>query len=100
MGDREINQAVIDARVKPIREEAQTIAKTVSGAAQGTARMLIHIERGEPVATILALIARYAPQLVVIGRHGAQTSNVHAPPVGSVAFRIAYHTLADVLVLS
>jgi nucleotide-binding universal stress UspA family protein len=100
MRDRGINQAVMDARVKPNREEAQTIAQTVSGAAEGSARMQIHVERGEPVATILAAIARYAPQLVVIGRRDVQTSKVPAPPVGSVAFRIAYHAPADVLVLS
>jgi nucleotide-binding universal stress UspA family protein len=100
MRDRGINQSVIDARVKPIHEEAQTIAQTVSGAAEGTARVQIHVERGEPVTTILAAIARYAPQLVVIGKRGVQTSNVHVPPVGSAAFRIAYHAPADVLVLS
>lgn len=97
---RGTNGAAIEARVKPIREEAQTIGQTVGGAAEGSARMQIHIERGEPVATVLAAIARHGPQLVVVGRRNIQTSYVHAAPMGSVAFRIAYHAPADVLVLS
>jgi nucleotide-binding universal stress UspA family protein len=97
---RGISEAVIEARVKPAREEAQIIAHTISGAAEGSARMQIDVERGEPVATVLAAIARYAPQLVVIGKRDVQTPELHATVMGSVAFRIAYHAPADVLVLS
>ena len=97
---RGVTEAVIDGRMRQAHEEATTTVQEVLGAAEGAARVQGHAVRGEPVATALAEITRHAPQLVVIGKRGPRAPPAQHSVMGSVGFRIAYHTPVDVLIIS
>ena len=97
---RGVTEAVIDGRMRQAHEEATTTVLEVLGAAEGAARVQGHAVRGEPVATVLAEIMRHAPQLVVIGKRGPRAPPAQHGVMGSVGFRIAYHTPVDVLIIS
>jgi hypothetical protein len=64
------------------------------------ARLDTRAVRGEPVTAMLAEIERVSPQLVVLGKRGPEAPAAKQGAVGGVALRIAYHTAADVLMLS
>lgn len=62
------------------------------------ARARLHVERGEPVPTILSHAGQWQADLLVVGRR-AQASPLSAGPFGSVARHIAFLAPMDVMIV-
>jgi nucleotide-binding universal stress UspA family protein len=97
---QEIDEAVIQRRMRQAQEAAAVTVRDLIGAAQGDARLYPGVVQGEPVCAVLGESARVPTDLLVIGKR--ESPGPHAQPgtMGGVGFRIAYHAPADVLVLS
>lgn len=95
-----IDEAVLEQRMKQSEEAAGLMARELAGAAEGQAKLHTRAVRGEPVSAMLAEIERISPHLVVIGRRGPEATAAQYGATGGAGLRIAYHTRADVLMLS
>jgi nucleotide-binding universal stress UspA family protein len=97
---QEIDEAVIERRMRQAEESAAVSLQDLMGAAEGHARVQTRAVPGEPVRAVLAELARIPTDLLVIGKR--EPPGPHAPHgvMGGVGFRIAYHAPTDVLVLS
>jgi nucleotide-binding universal stress UspA family protein len=87
----------------PLKQAADAAAATlaeVRGAAETVAQVETHAVHADPVVATLQQIARHAAPVVVIGKRNVPTPLVPSGPIGNVAFRIADHAPADVLILS
>ncbi len=62
-------------------------------------RIHLHLRRGNALGVLVTEIARYAPQVVVVGRHEGPKSSMPNASWGDTGLRIAYHTPVDVLVI-
>jgi nucleotide-binding universal stress UspA family protein len=97
---QEVDEAVIQRRIKQSEEAATVTVRDLLGAAEGPARLHSRTVYGEPVGAMLAETARVPTDLLVIGKREPPGPRAHQGTMGGVAFRIAYHTPVDVLVLS
>lgn len=97
-------RGVSEAQIQACAEEARKTARNcvddvLSGTFTAGRRLHAHLVCGEPIGAVLAEIARYQPDLAVIGQHrGAPLENA-TRFVGTVSLRIAYHAQCDVLVV-
>jgi nucleotide-binding universal stress UspA family protein len=96
---QEIDESIIQARLRQAEEAANTTLREALGAAEGNAKLTCEAVPGEPVSAILAKIESTAPHLTGVGKSEPQAS-AQCGPLGGVGFRIAYHAATDVLVLS
>jgi universal stress protein E len=62
-------------------------------------RVHLHLAHGNPLGVLVTEIARYAPQLVIIGRHETPSGHGSHESFGDMGLRMAYHTPVDVLVV-
>jgi universal stress protein E len=97
---QEIDETVLERRMRQSEEAASLMARELAGAAEGPAKLYTRVLRGEPVASVLAEIERLAPQVVVVGKKEPETAHAQYGPMGGVGFRIAYHAPTDVLILA
>lgn len=95
-----IDEATLERRMRQSEEAASLMTGELVGAAEGQAKLYTRTVRGEPVTAMLAEIERVSPQLVVLGKRGPEAPAAKQEAIGGVALRIAYHTPADVLMLS
>lgn len=91
---QEIDEAVIRQRRGLAEKAATELVQDLLGAAEGRARLQPRALHGEPVATVLAELARTPADLLVIGKREPRGA------MGAVGLRIAYHAPTDVLVLA
>lgn len=97
---QEVDEVVIERRMRQAEEAANMAVRDALGAAEGRAKLYPEAIQGEPVSALLGRIERMAPHLVVIGKSELQAPQGQCGPMGGVGFRIAYHAPSDVLVLS
>jgi len=97
---QEIDEVIIERRLRQAEEAANVMVREALGAAEGRAKLYPEVLPGEPVSVLLERIERLAPHLVVIGKSEPQAPQGQCGPMGGVGFRIAYHTPTDVLVLT
>lgn len=97
---QEIDEAVIQRRMRQSEEAATTTLRDLLGAAEGQSRLLTRAVCGEPVCAVLAEIGQSPTDLVVIGMREPPATHTPRGALGGVGFRIAYHAPTDVLVLS
>jgi nucleotide-binding universal stress UspA family protein len=95
-----IDEAVLERRMRQSEEAASLMARELAGAAEGRAKLHPRAVRGEPVTAIVAEIERLSPHLAVLGKRGPQAPASQHEAVGGVGLRVAYHSSADVLMLS
>lgn len=97
---QEIDESVIQQRMRQSEEAAIVTLRDLLGAAEGHAKLHTHAVYGEPVCAVLCEVGRVPTELLVIGKR--EPAGSHAPhgAMGGVGFRIAYHAPTDVLVLS
>lgn len=96
---QEIDEAVIQRRMRQAEEAAAMTLRELIGAAEGQARLHTRAICGEPVSAVLADLGRNPADLVVIGRREPTASPPQHGAMGGVGFRIAYHAKEDVLML-
>lgn len=98
---QEIDEAVIQRRMRQSEEAASVTVRDLLGAAEGRAKLHTRVMCGEPVRVVLAEIGRIPTvDLLVIGKRERPAPQAQHGPMGGVGFRIAYHAPTDVLVLS
>lgn len=97
---QEIDEVIIERRMRQAEEAANVAVRDALGAAEGHAKLYPEVVQGEPVSALLNRIARVPPSLVVIGKSEPQAPQGQCGALGGVGFRIAYHAPTDVLVLS
>jgi nucleotide-binding universal stress UspA family protein len=97
---QEIDEAVIQRRMRQAEEAAIVAVRDLLGAAEGHARLHTRAVCGEPVFAVLAEIGRTPTDLLVIGKREPLVPHAQHGAMGGVGFRIAYHAATDVLVLS
>lgn len=97
---QEIDESVIERRMKQAEEAAIVTVRDLLGAAEGHAKLHTRAVCGEPACAVLSEVGRVPTDLLVIGKR--EPPGPHAPhgAMGGVGFRIAYHAPTDVLVLS
>lgn len=93
------NEAQANASVLATEAEARRGLEQLLTAMQSEARVHLHLLRGNPLGVLVTEIARYAPQLVVIGRHERPNGLLPQDSFGDMGLRIAYHTPVDALVV-
>jgi universal stress protein E len=59
----------------------------------------LHLEHGNPLGILVTEIARFGPQLVIVGRHESDRGQSPRESSGFTGWRMAYHTPVDVLVI-
>jgi nucleotide-binding universal stress UspA family protein len=96
---QEIDEAVIQRRMRQSEEAAIETVRVLLGAAEGHAKLHARAVRGEPVFAVLAEIGRTPIDLLVIGKSEPSGPHRQRGAMGGVGFRIAYHAPTDVLVL-
>ena len=96
---QDIDESIVERRMREAEEAANRMVREALGAAEGTARLHSEAIRGEPVSAILDRIGRLMPHLVIVGKREPGPAHVQSGPMGGVGFRIAYHAPTDVLVL-
>jgi len=97
---QEIDEVVIERRMRQAEEAANGMVREALGAAEGHAKLYPEAIPGEPVSALLDRIQHLAPHLVVVGKSEPQAPQGQCGPMGGVGFRIAYHAPTDVLVLT
>ncbi|HVC30564.1 MAG TPA: universal stress protein [Steroidobacteraceae bacterium] len=97
---QEVDEAAIGRRRRLSEEAAGPIVQELLGAAEGHARLHSRAVCGEPVAVVLAEMARAPTDLLVIGKREPAGPYARHGAMGGVGFRVAYHAPTDVLVLS
>jgi nucleotide-binding universal stress UspA family protein len=97
---QEVDEVVIERRMRQAEEAANVMVREALGAAEGRAKLYPEAIQGEPVGALLGRIERMAPHLVVVGKSEPQAPQGQCRPMGGVGFRIAYHAPSDVLVLT
>ncbi len=97
---QEIDESVIQRRMRQSEEAATVTVQGLLGAAEGHAKLHTHVVYGEPVCAVLAEVGRVPADLLVIGKREPPGPHTQHGAMGGVGFRIAYHAPADVLVLS
>ena len=97
---QEVDETLLERRMKQSEEAASLMARELAGAAEGAAKLQTRTVRGEPVTSILAEIDRVGPQIVVVGKKEPEGLHGQHWAMGGVGFRIAYHAPTDVLVLA
>ncbi|HEU4626759.1 MAG TPA: universal stress protein [Steroidobacteraceae bacterium] len=63
------------------------------------ARAQLHIERGEPLPTILQIAGQWHADVLILGRRAEADSLSAAGQFGSIARRIAFHAPMDVMIV-
>lgn len=96
----EIDETVIERRMRQSEEAAIETVRDLLGAAEGHAKLHTRTVCGEPVFAVLAEVGRTPTDLLVIGKREPTGARVQHGAMGGVGFRIAYHAPTDVLVLS
>jgi nucleotide-binding universal stress UspA family protein len=87
-------------KAESIGSEAHAfVDRLVRTRSEGRQRLHPHVVYGEPVAAVLAEMSALHPDLLVIGKHEHAPREPGPLPLGSVALRIAYHAMGDVLVV-
>ena len=81
------------------RASAQREVDAVLKAAERSTPMNVHLMPGEPLRVVLTQIVRERVHLLVVGKHAQGIAENGHGLVGSVGFRLAYHTQGDVLVV-
>jgi nucleotide-binding universal stress UspA family protein len=89
-----------DAQLKQATDAAWATLAEVRGAAGTSAKLEAKAVHADPTMATLQETALLGAQLVVIGKSNIQTPLTPSGAIGSVAFRIADQTPADVLILS
>ncbi len=97
---QEIDESVIQRRMRQSEEAAIVTVRDLLGAAEGSARLHTRAVYGEPVCTVLSEVGRVPTDLLVIGKREPPGPYTQHGAMGGVGFRIAYHAPTDVLVLS
>ena len=93
------NSAAIEACVRSTEAAARESFDQLLAAAAPDSRVHLHFEHGNPLGILVTEIARYDPQLVVVGRRESQRGQSPQEFSGSTGLRMAYHTPVDVLVI-
>ena len=96
---QEVDEAIIQRRMRQSEEAATMAVRDLAGAAEGNARLQTRVISGEPVYAVLAELERNPADLLVIGKREPSTPLAQHGAMGGVGFRIAYHAATDVLVL-
>jgi nucleotide-binding universal stress UspA family protein len=96
---QEVDEAVIERRMRQSEEAAIMLIRDLAGAAEGHAKLHTRAIGGEPVSSVLAELERNPADLVVIGKREPNAPLAQRGAMGGVGFRIAYHAAADVVVL-
>lgn len=96
---QEVDEAIIQRRMRQSEEAATAAVRDLAGAAEGHARLQTRVICGEPVYAVLAELEQNPADLLVIGKREPSTPLAQHGALGGVGFRIAYHTATDVLVL-
>jgi universal stress protein E len=94
MSSAVVEACVLDAEAAARESFEKLFTATVAGS-----RVHMHLVHGDPLGTLVTEIARYAPQLVIVGRHESDRGQSAREFRGSTALRMAYHTPVDALVV-
>jgi len=94
------NSAAIEACVLSTEAAARGSLDQLLAASAPDSRVHLHLERGNPLGILVTEIARYDPQIVVVGRRENERGQSPREFSGSTGLRMAYHTPVDVLVIS
>jgi nucleotide-binding universal stress UspA family protein len=93
------SQSTIDVYAARDRDErTRQLSELLDKFGLPAARARLHVERGDPLQTILSAIEREAADLVIIGRR-ARADALAASPVGSVARQVAFLAPMDVMIV-
>jgi nucleotide-binding universal stress UspA family protein len=91
------DSAAIEACVLSTEAAARESLDQLRAAAPDS-RVHLHLEHGNPLGILVTEIARYVPQIVVVGRRENERGQSPREFSGSTGLRMAYHTPVDVLV--
>lgn len=94
-----VSEAAINACVEDQEKIARRETEALLSAAEGSARVAAHVIRGPPLPDIFAEIARYKPQVLIVGQHEHRPDEVASTLLGCVGVRLAYHAPVDVLIV-
>lgn len=97
---QQIDEAVIERRMRQSEGAAIATLEDLLGAAEGHAKLHARAVCGEPVCAVLAEVSRAQTDLLVIGKPAPSRPYKEHGAMGGAGFRIAYHAPTDVLVLS
>jgi nucleotide-binding universal stress UspA family protein len=93
------NSAAIEACVLSTEAAARGSLAQLLAASAPDSRVHLHLEHGNPLGILVTEVARYDPQIVVVGRRENERGQSPREFSGSTALRMAYHTPVDVLVI-
>lgn len=100
MRARGIPDALIQSCTEDARKAAQRCVDDVlTNTTNPRLRLHAYLVCGEPISAVLAEIDRRQPQLVIVGQHRNVPRESATRFVGTIALRIAYHAMSDVLVV-
>lgn len=92
-----------DSEIAKSADEQQRIAQqdcdALAHSVPAGKRLMTHIVRGTPVATVLAQVKEWGPQLVIIGQHQHHADEHPGAWAAGLGTRIAYHCPTDVLMI-
>jgi nucleotide-binding universal stress UspA family protein len=94
-----MNSTAVEACVLSTEAAARESLDKLLAAAAPDSRVHLHLEHGNPLGILVTEIARYAPQIVIVGRRESERGQSPREFSGSTGLRMAYHTSVDVLVI-
>jgi nucleotide-binding universal stress UspA family protein len=94
-----IDKAEVENCVRITETAAREGIDQLLAAVPGRARVHTHLIHGDPLGVLVTEIARYGPQLVVIGSQEVERDHSPREPFGAFGLRMAYHTPVDTLVV-
>ena len=93
------SQSTIDVYATRERDErTRQLSDLLSELGLPAAVARLHVKRGEPLTTILSVVAQLAADLIVVGRR-AQVDSLSGGRFGSVAGHVAFQAPIDVMVV-
>jgi universal stress protein E len=94
-----MNSAAIEACVVSTEAAARESLDKLVAAAAPDSRVHLHLDHGNPLGILVTEIARYTPQIVVVGRRENERGQSPREFSGATGLRMAYHTPVNVLVI-
>ena len=94
------SQATLDVYSRRELEERTTrLSRLLQEVGLPAARARLHVERGEPLPTILRTAERWQADLIIVGRRTGPDPLVAGGPIGSVARAVAFQAPVDVMIV-
>jgi universal stress protein E len=94
-----MNSAAIEACVVSTEAATRENLDKLLAAVAPDSRVHLHLDHGNPLGILVTEIARYTPQIVVVGRRENERGQSPRELSGATGLRMAYHTPVDVLVI-